>query len=307
MDMIGTFPEIIAAAKKRTSRKRVVLPSPDRQQIDIMGKAVAINLIFPVLIGDGKKIEGLVKAVPLLSGDHEIIDERDQSRSLSRAIGMIKENQADILMQGDIEPQTFVHAVLDTKNGLLSSKLASFVSVFQLLKRNKLILVTDTYINNTPSLPDKQMILENALRLAGILEIASPRVAVLAAIEQVNPGIPSTLDAAILAKMGERKQFGDVMVEGPLDIDCALNQKAAARKGVNSIVTGNVDIYLTPEIDTGYALAQLLVFIGRMQMAGVLMGTARPVILDLPFVSVENKIVEIALAVLMAEREDSHE
>ena len=302
--MIGTFPEIIAAAKKRTSRKRVVLPSPDRQQIDIMGKAVAINLIFPVLIGDGKKIEGLVKAVPLLSGDHEIIDERDQSRSLSRAIGMIKENQADILMQGGIEPQTFVHAVLDTKNGLLSSKLASFVSVFQLLKRDKLILVTDTYINNTPSLPDKQMILENALRLAGILEIASPRVAVLAAIEQVNPGIPSTLDAAILAKMGE---FGDVMVEGPLDIDCALNQEAAARKGVNSIVTGNVDIYLTPEIDTGYALAQLLVFIGRMQMAGVLMGTARPVILDLPFVSVENKIVEIALAVLMAEREGSHE
>jgi phosphate butyryltransferase len=305
--MIGTFPEIITAAKKRTFRKRVVLPSPDRQQIDIMDKAVAMNLIFPVLIGDGKKMEGLVKAAPLLSGDHEMIDERDQSRSLSRAIGMIKENQADILMQGGIETQTFVHAVLDTKNGLLSSKLASFVSVFQLLKRDKLILVTDTYINNTPSLPDKQMILENALRLAGILEIASPRVAVLAAIEQVNPGIPSTLDAAILAKMGERKQFGDVMVEGPLDIDCALNQKAAARKGVNSIVTGNVDIYLTPEIDTGYALAQLLVFIGRMQMAGVLMGTARPVILDLPFVSVENKIVEIALAVLMAEREGSHE
>lgn len=305
--MIGTFPEIITAAKKRTSRKRVVLPFPDWQQIDIMGKAVAMNLIFPVLIGDGKKMEGLVKAAPLLSGNHEIIDARDQSRSLLRAVGMIKENQADILMQGGIEPQTFVNAVLDTKNGLLNSKLASFVSVFQLLKRDKLILVTDTYINNTPSLPDKQMILENALRLAGILEIASPRVAVLAAIEQVNPGIPSTLDAAILAKMGERKQFGDVMVEGPLDMDCALNQKAAARKGVNSIVTGNVDIYLAPEIDTGYALAQLLVFIGRMQMAGVLMGTARPVILDLPFVSVENKIVEIALAVLMTEREGSHE
>jgi phosphate butyryltransferase len=305
--MIGTFPEIITAAKKRTSRKRVVLPFPDWQQIDIMGKAVAMNLIFPVLIGDGKKMEGLVKAAPLLSGNHEIIDARDQSRSLLRAVSMIKENQADILMQGGIEPQTFVNAVLDTKNGLLNSKLASFVSVFQLLKRDKLILVTDTYINNTPSLPDKQMILENALRLAGILEIASPRVAVLAAIEQVNPGIPSTLDAAILAKMGERKQFGDVMVEGPLDMDCALNQKAAARKGVNSIVTGNVDIYLAPEIDTGYALAQLLVFIGRMQMAGVLMGTARPVILDLPFVSVENKIVEIALAVLMTEREGSHE
>jgi len=179
---------------------------------------------------------------------------------------------------------------------LLSGKLASFVSVFQLLKRDKLILVTDTYINNTPFSSGQQMIWKMPSGWAGILEIASPRVAVLAAIEQVNPGIPSTLDAAILAKMGERKQFGDVMVEGPLDIDCALNQKAAARKGVNSIVTEMWN-HLTPEIDTGYALAQLLVFIGRMQMAGVLMGTARPVILDLPFVSVENKIVEIALAV----------
>jgi phosphotransacetylase len=126
-----------------------------------------------------------------------------------------------------------------------------------------------------------------------------PKTAVLAAIEQVNPGIPSTLDAAILSKMAERRQFGNAVVEGPLDIDCALSQVAAERKGLKSIVTGNVDIYLVPEIDTGHLLAEALVFFGRMQTAGVVMGTSNPVILKMPFVSDENRIVEIALASLL--------
>jgi phosphate butyryltransferase len=98
--------------------------------------------------------------------------------------------------------------------------------------------------------------------------------------------------------MAERKQFGSAIIEGPLDIDCALSQVAAARKGLKSVVTGNVDIYLVPEIESGYLLAQVLVFIGKMEMAGVLMGMAKPVIVNLPFVSRENKIVEIALASL---------
>jgi phosphate butyryltransferase len=170
------------------------------------------------------------------------------------------------------------------------------------MKKDKLILITDTYINNRPSLPDKVTILENALGLSRILDIETPRVAALASIEQVNPAIPSTLDAAILSKMSQRRQFGSVVVEGPLDIDCALDKKAAQRKGVQSEVTGTVDIYLVPDIDVGYPLSQLLVFIGKMQMIGIVAGTKRPVILDLPFVSAENKVTEIALAAMMCER-----
>jgi phosphate butyryltransferase len=112
--------------------------------------------------------------------------------------------------------------------------------------------------------------------------------------------MPATLDAAILAKMADRRQFGDIVLEGPLDIDCALDRKAAARKGVHSEVTGNVDIYLAPEMDTAHMLAQILVYIGKMPMIGALMGTARPVVLDLPFVTQDNKVIEIALAVLMS-------
>ena len=181
----------------------------------------------------------------------------------------------------------------------MKGKLASYVSVFQLPKSDKLILVTDTFVNNYPGVTEKQLILEQAIKLAGLLGIEAPKVAVLAAIEQVNPSIPSTLDAAVLSKMAERKQFGNAIVEGPLDIDCALSHVAAERKGLKSVVTGNVDIYLVPEIESGYLLAQSLVFFGKMEMAGVLMGMTKPVILNLPFVSRENRLVEIALASLI--------
>lgn len=300
--MIGTFKEIIETAESEGTRKRVVVPWASRKNMEILGKASERNFMMPLFVGKGREIEMLVKSTPLASLNYEIVDEKDSGRALFKAIQMIKGNHADILMQGNMPHQMFIDSILDREKGLLRNKLASFVSVFQLLKRDKLILVTDTYINNFPTLAEKQLILENVLGLVRILKVDSPKVAVLASIEQVNPGIPSTLDASILSKMSQRMQFGDVIVEGPLDIDCALDKDAALRKGVNSIVTGNVDIYLTPDIEVGYPLAQLLVFIGKMQMAGILMGTSNPVILDLPFVSNENKVTEIALAALICER-----
>ncbi|MCL0074024.1 phosphate acyltransferase [Dehalococcoidia bacterium] len=300
--MIGTFKKIIETAENEGDRKRVVVPWASRKNMQILSKASERNFIMPLFVGKGREIEMLVKSTPLASLNHEIIDEKDSGRAIYKAIQIIKENQADILMQGNVPHQMFIDSILDREKGLLRNKLASFVSVFQLLKRDKLILVTDTYINSFPTLAEKQLILENALGLVRIFEVDSPKVAALASIEQVNPSIPSTLDASILSKMSQRMQFGDVIVEGPLDIDCALDKDAALRKGVNSIVTGNVDIYLVPDIEVGYPLAQLLVFIGKMQMAGMLMGTSNPIILDLPFVSNENKVVEIALAALICER-----
>jgi phosphate butyryltransferase len=226
------------------------------------------------------------------------MDVKDSGGALQTAIALVREGRADMLMRGADDLKTFMNAVLDAKTGLLKGRLASYISLFQLPKSDKLVLVTDTFVNNYPGITEKQLILEQAINLAGLLEIEAPKVAALAAIEQVNPSIPSTLDAAVLSKMAERKQFGSAIVEGPLDIDCALSQVAAARKGLKSVVTGNVDIYLVPEIESGYLLAQVLVFIGKMEMAGVLMGMAKPVIVNFPFVSRGNKIMEIALASL---------
>jgi len=296
--MLTSFKEIVDAAKEGGAKKLAV-SFTQKKDMELLSKATRTGLIIPCLVGDGKAMEGMIKETPLKSLEHEIVDERDPAKALRMAIGLIRDGRAHILMQGANNYQALMAAVMDAKSGLKKERLMSYVSVFQLPKQKKLSLVTDTFINNSPTLGEKQLILEHAIRLAGILGIDTPKVAALAAIEQINLNIPSTLDAAILSKMSERKQFGKAVIEGPIDIDCALSEDAAARKGLRSVVTGNVDIYLVPEIDTGHLMAETLVFFGKLETAGVIMGMTNPVILHLPFVSDENKLVEIAIAVLM--------
>jgi len=296
--MAGTFADIIEGARKKAAKRRLAISSVKKPDMEIIFRAAKEGLIVPLLVGDGKAVESMVKKGPLQSLEHEIMDVKDSGGALQTAIALVREGRADMLMQGADDLKTFMNAVLNAKTGLLKGKLASYISVFQLPKSDKLVLVTDTFVNNYPGVTEKQLILEQAIKLAGVLGIEAPKVAVLAAIEQVNPSIPSTLDAAVLSKMAERKQFGSAVVEGPLDIDCALSHEAAERKGLKSVVTGNVDIYLVPEIESGYLLAQALVFLGKMEMAGAFMGTTKPVIMKLPFVTRENRLVEIALASL---------
>jgi phosphate butyryltransferase len=295
----GTFADIIEAAKKKAVKRRLAISSVKKPDMEIISRAAREGLIVPLLVGDGKAAEALVKKSNLASLEHEIVDVKDVGGALRTAMELVREGRADMLMQGADDLKKFMNAVLDAKTGLLKGKLASYISVFQLPTRDKPVLVTDTFVNNYPGVTEKQLILEHAIKLAGLLGIDAPNVAALAAIEQVNPSIPSTLDAAVLSKMSERKQFGNAVVEGPLDIDCALSHLAAGRKGLKSVVTGNVDIYLVPDIESGYLLTQSLVFFGKMEMAGVLMGLTKPVILNLPFVLRENRLVEIALASLI--------
>jgi len=296
--MLNSFQDILTAAKQG-GVKRLAIPEPKAADVALATAAAGAGLITPCFVGDAGAIKAQAAAVTLREGDYELWEEKDPGRALMRALTAVRTGAADIVLQGGAAPGDFVAALQDRETGLGSKgALVSYVSLYQLRKREKLILVTDTFLNNRPSLVEKQQILANALQLARLLGIETPQAAVLAAIEQVNPGIPSTLDAAILAKMGERRQFGKAVVEGPLDIDCALSKEAAGRKGVHSPVTGNVDVYLVPE--TGHLLAEALVFFGGMQTAGAVLGTTKPAVLKLPFVTEENRLVEIALAALIA-------
>ena len=302
--MMRSFKDILEAAK--TTKPGRLVTTFREADLGLIGRATAAGFIVPCLVGDGKAMEKLIGRSPLASLEHEVVDEKDPGRMLHRAISLIHEHRASILMQGNDDQNTFLNAALGGGTGLRKGKLASYVSIFEMPEPGKLILVTDTFLNNFPGITEKQRILENALSLSALLGIESPKVAVLAAIEQVNPNIPSTLDAAILSKMCARGQFGKALVEGPLDIDCSLSHVAANRKGIKSPVTGNVDIYLVPEVDTGCLLAEFLVCIGRIPTAGMVMGTTCPVILDVPFVSDECRLVEIALASLALSKGEGH-
>lgn len=300
--MMNSFRDIVAAARQSGPR-RLVVPCPVETDLAVLADASAAGLSTPCFVGNGETLRVVIGRSPLAGGNYEILEEDDPQQALLRAMAAVRDGSGDILLQGGVSHGDLFHGLQDKEQGWLpQGGILSLVSVFPLLKREKLILVTDTFINNHPTVVEKQKILENALQLARLLGMELPKAVVLAAIEQVNPGIPSTLDAAVLSKMAERRQFGQAVVEGPLDIDCAVSRVAAERKGLRSAVTGNADIYLVPEIDTGHLLAEVLVYFGGMQTAGVVMGAARPVIINLPFVSHENRVVEIALANLLCRK-----
>jgi len=296
-----SFDQIRKEAKARGKKRAVVAPVPAAMDFSALSAALAEGLVSPIVIGSSDALSSWVKGLGKKASEIEIIEEPDAARALAIAIGMLKKGEADILMRGSLDPMRFLGAVLDKEKGLLKERVASLVSVFD-PPVDQVTMATDTYINSFPSIVEKITITENVIRLARVLGFSSPKIAALSAIEQVNPAIPSTMDAAILSKMAERGQFGDVTLEGPLDIDCAVSRRAATRKGVHSAVTGHGDIYLVPNVEAGFLMAELSVFIGKTPMACALMGTSHPVVLNLPFVPAENRPTEIALAVLLCGR-----
>ena len=300
--MMTSFNQIREEAKAKGAKRVVIAPVPTEMDFSALSAALGSGLITPVAIGSSDALSGWLKGEGRRASEIEIIEERDSVKALGMAIDMLKKGGADILMRGAMDPNRFLETVLDKEKGLLKERLASLVSVFDPPGVERVTMVTDTYINSFPSVVEKITITENVIKLAGVLGYSSPKIAALSAIEQVNPAIPSTLDAAILSKMAERGQFGDVILEGPLDIDCAVNRRAATRKGVHSAVTGQGDIYLVPNVEAGYLMAQLSVFIGATPMACALMGVSHPVVLNLPFVPMENRLTEIELAILLCGR-----
>jgi len=300
--MMTSFGQIREEAKAKGNKRIAVAPVTSHMDFGVLSAAMESDLVFPIVIGAKHAIAPWADREGTRAAHLEIIEEPDSAKALALAIDLVKKGGAEMLMRGSMDPKLFLGAVLDREKGLLKERVSSLVSVFDPPGVGRVTMATDTYINSFPSIAEKVTITENVIRLARVLGFGSPKIAALSAIEQVNPAIPSTLDAAILSKMAERGQFGDVTLEGPLDIDCAVSQRAAARKGVHSAVTGHGDIYLMPNVEAGLLMAEISVFIGKTPMACALMGVSHPVVLNLPFVPAENRLTELELAMLLCGR-----
>lgn len=297
--MLTSFADIIKKAKEGPCRRLVVVCRPSGYVVNEILKASAAGFISPLFVGREQDLEGRREILSEMQA--ETVTTQSEEDALCRAVEIVKSGKADMIMQGAVAQAAFVRTVLDPKGLRKKNCLPSYVVLFELAARNRLAMVTDAYLNDSPSLAEKVMIVENALAVAAMLGMERPHVAALTSIEQVNPQIPSTLDAAALSKMSERGRFGRAVVEGPIDIDCALDGNAARRKGVRSPVAGDCHIYMTPDIESGYALAQLLTFIGRFQVAGIVAGVRCPVILNVPFIPGGTGMADLALASLMCE------
>jgi phosphate butyryltransferase len=231
------------------------------------------------------------EAEAVAGGKHKIT----AVETVKEACRMVRDKEADILMQGPIPLSEFF--TLLEEEGVKRDDL-SFVTVMENQKTNKLLLLTDTYIHNYPGLKQKTDILVRAVAFSHLLGLKKPNVAALSAIETINAAIPSTIEAAILSKMSERRQF-QAIVEGPLDIDAVLQKQAAVIKGIDSPVPGDADIILCPDIETAFALSQAFTFIGSYPTAGLLLGTF-PIVINPRLIPSACKEVEIALQSLRA-------
>jgi phosphate butyryltransferase len=293
--MMHSFSEILAEAQKE-KRRIMVTPNPQSKRVlTAVNDARASGLIAPVLVGNWNLIEKSLSALGLNTEGCRIIDKHDPLQALKKSIEIIDRGEADIIFQGDVNIREFLNAVTDEKIGIVEAGDLSYASLFELPSENRVSFFTDTCIQEFPDLKQKINILTNAISLANVIGIEKPKIAALSLVEMINLNAQSSLDAAILSKMSERGQL-DAIIDGPLDVDCASSFERARRKGLNSPVSGKVDIYLLHDIESGFSTVEVFTFLGGARTAGALMGSKIPVILNLRFEPTDSILVDIALA-----------
>jgi phosphotransacetylase len=262
--------------------------------IDAAGK----GLITPILVGPSAKIREIAAAAGIDLGTTRIVDAPHSHAAAAKAVELVRLGEARLLMKGSLHSDEILGAVLAREVGLRTGRRLSHVFIMDVPTYHKVLIVTDAAINITPTLEDKVDICQNAIDLAIALGIARPKVAILAAVETVNSKMPSTIDAAALCKMADRKQITGGVLDGPLAFDNAISAEAARVKGITSEVAGDPDILLVPDLEAGNMLAKQLTFLANADSAGLVLGARVPVILTSRADSVRSRIASCAVAVM---------
>jgi phosphotransacetylase len=263
-------------------------------------EASAKGLITPILVGPARKIESIAKASDLELGNVEIIDTPHSHASAAKAVELIREGRAELLMKGSLHTDELLTAVIAKETGLRTGRRISHAFIMDVPTYHKVMIVTDAAINITPALEDKVHICQNAIDLAIALGLEKPKVAILAAVETVNPKMPSTIDAAALCKMADRGQITGGLLDGPLAFDNAISKEAADTKGIRSPVAGDPDVLLVPDLEAGNMLAKQLTFLANADAAGLVIGARVPIILTSRADNVRTRIASCAVAVMVA-------
>ncbi|MDJ0782006.1 MAG: bifunctional enoyl-CoA hydratase/phosphate acetyltransferase [Desulfosarcinaceae bacterium] len=265
--------------------------------------AATTDLIEPILLGPEAKIRELADRHHLDIGPYRLVDTRHSHDSAQQAVALCRSGEAEALMKGSLHTDELLGAVVSSKTGLRTERRISHVFVMDVPTYPRPLFITDAAINIYPDLDDKIDILNNAIQLAHALDIDQPKVAILSAVETVNPKIPATLEAAALCKMADRGQIQGGLIDGPLAFDNAISKEAALIKGIQSPVAGEADILLVPDLEAGNILAKQLSFLGRADSAGIVLGARVPIILTSRADSAEARLASCAVAVAFAYRQ----
>ncbi|HVG86877.1 MAG TPA: bifunctional enoyl-CoA hydratase/phosphate acetyltransferase [Vicinamibacterales bacterium] len=263
-------------------------------------EAAQLGLITPILVGPAAKIAEVARAQGIDLGTVRIVDAPHSHASAARAVELVRQGEAELLMKGSLHTDELLGAVVARETGLRTGRRLSHVFIMDVPTYHKVLIVTDAAINIAPSLEDKVDICQNAIDLAVSLGVAQPKVAILAAVETVTSKMPATIDAASLCKMAERGQIKGGLLDGPLAFDNAISKDAARVKGIASEVAGDPDILLAPDLEAGNILAKQLTFLANADSAGLVLGARVPIILTSRADSVRSRIASCAVAMLAA-------
>jgi len=258
------------------------------------------GLIIPILVGPFKKIDQVATEAGIDLGIPQIEDVPHSHTAAVRAVELVREGRAEILMKGSLHTDELMSAIVAREIGLRTNRRISHAFLMDVPTYHKVLVVTDAAINISPSLEDKVDICQNAIDLARSLGVERPKVAILAAVETVTSKMPATIDAAALCKMADRGQITGGVLDGPLAFDNAISKEAADTKGIKSEVAGDPDILLVPDLEAGNILAKQLSFLANADSAGMVLGARVPVILTSRADSVRSRIASCAVAMQVA-------
>lgn len=295
------FNEVIEAVRDYPVKDLAVAAAEDHTVLEAVAEAVRENMVRATLVGNELAIRKVAEEHQIDLGNMRIVHERDPIRAAATATAMVSAHEADILMKGHIHTDDFLRAVLDKERGLRSGSIMSHVYIFEHPQRESFLFMSDGAMNIAPDLATKAAIILNAVHVAHAFGIEEPKVAVLAAVELVNPAMQATVDAATLHIMAERGQFSPkCLIDGPLAFDNAISPWAAQHKKVKGPVAGQADVLIVPDIEAGNILAKSLVYLGGLTVAGLVVGAKAPIVLTSRADQARAKLVSIACAVYIA-------
>ncbi len=266
-------------------------------------EAAALGLIDPVFIGPTPKIRAAAAAAKVDIGPYRLEHTPHSHAAAARAVALVRAGEADLLMKGSLHTDELMGAVMSAESGLRTARRISHAYLMDVPRYPKPLMISDAAVNIAPTLEDKRDIVQNAIDLAHILEIQTPLVAILSAVETINSRLQSTLDAAALCKMADRGQITGGLLDGPLAFDNAIDMDAAREKGIVSKVAGQADILIVPDLVSGNILAKQLIYLAGADAAGVVLGARVPIILTSRSDSARTRIASCAVAVLMTRQE----
>lgn len=292
-----SFDDLIKKVQNLDSKKKVaVVSAQDEHTLEAVFKAKKDNIVEPILIGNKKKIIEILSRLHESVLEESIINVESDSEAAEKAVELINENKADFIMKGKIQTADLLRAVVNKENGLRTGKVMSHIVIHEIPTYHKLLAVTDGGMMMYPSLDEKKQILENAVSTFLALGYENPKVAVLAAVETVNPKMQESVDADMLKKLNIKGEIKNCIVEGPISYDLTMSKESASIKGFVSPVTGEADIIVVPNITVGNVLGKSLVYSAGAKMAGFIVGAKVPIVLTSRGSTSEEKYLSLALS-----------